>query len=252
MCINYYLDILKGKPNAWLIDTCAIVKHWKLSKFIDKKQMFLDAGIKITVLKTVYEELLRLQDSCDDIEAGDAIAGFKLIEDNQDLFEIRGYNQETRCDEAFADKEIYKKLATDQNDLVQVLITDDLNLAYDAYMLNNRKSFYTNRIYVCWINEEGELQRSKGAHEEKPEPIIKIEKEVEIQEVEKEVIKPVEVEKTVIKKVYIKEEKKWYEKHAGWAVTGTIGLIAGYLVCENKDMLYSLLLNTKKGLQLAF
>ena len=251
MCINYYLEILKGKPNTWLIDTCTIVKHWKLSKFIDKKKMLLDAGVKITVLKTVYEELLRLQDSRNEIQARDVIIGFKLVENNQDLFEIQGYNQETRCDEAFADKEIYRKLAADQNDLVQLLITDDLNLAYDAYMLNNRKSFSTNRIFVCWINEEGELQRSKGAHEEKLEPITKIEKEVEIREVEKEVIKPVEVEKTVIKKVYIKEEKKWYEKHAGWAVTGAFGLIAGYLVCENKDMFYSLLLGTKNGLQLA-
>lgn len=251
MCINYYLETLCGTPNKWYIDTSSVMKYWRLEKFIERKRVLLNSGIKIIVLKPVYEELLRNQDSKDKYKADGAIEGFKLIEKNQDLFEIQGYNQETRCDEAFADKDILKQIAICQNDYVQVLITDDTGLAHDAYTFNNRRSFHANKVFVCWVDQNGELQRSMAAYEEKPEPVIKIEKEVEIREVEKEVIKPVEVEKTVIKKVYIKEEKKWYEKHAGWVATGTIGLIAGYLVCENKDMLYSLLLNTKKGLQLA-
>ena len=186
MCTNYYLDALNDVPSRWYIDTCSVMKYWILEKFIERKQLLLNSDIRIIVLKQVYEELLRKQDSKKDETAENAITGFKLIEENQDLFEIQGYNQETRCDEAFADKDIIRQLSIYQNDYVQVLITDDIALAHDAYMLNNRKSFRANKIYVCWVDLDGDLQRSKAAYEEKPEPIIKVEEKIVIQEVPKD------------------------------------------------------------------
>ena len=63
MCINYYLESLNGNPNRWYIDTSSVMKYWRLAKFIERKQILLDSGIRIVVLKPVYEELLRNQDS---------------------------------------------------------------------------------------------------------------------------------------------------------------------------------------------
>ena len=233
MCVNYYLDALDGTMNKWYIDTSSIMKYWRLAKFIEKKQMLLDSRIRIIVLKPVYEELLRNQDSKDEYKADSATEGFKLIEKNQDLFEIQGYNQETRCDEAFADKDILKQLAICQNDYTQVLITDDTGLAHDAYTFNNRKSYHANKVFVCWIDQNGELQRSIAAHEEKPEPVEKI----VIQEVEK----TVEVEKRVPHKVYVEKERTNFQKYGGIVVSGILGLVGGYYIGQNRDQIYSLL-----------
>jgi len=250
MCSEYYIDNLNGLPNKWFIDTCSIMKHWKLAKFVDRKQLLLDSGIKIVVIKPVYEELLKHQDSLDESKAENACIGFKLIENNQDLFEIQGYNQETRCDEAFADRSIIETLTLNQKNGIQVFITDDLNLAHDAYELNNRRSYKSNKIYVCWIDYDGELQRSIAAHDETPVPVAEVEKEIVVQEVEKEVIKTVEIEKKVIQKVYIKKEQTGIEKYGGWIVSGIFGFFAGSYINQNKDYLCSLITNVGRGLRL--
>ena len=233
MCIKYYLEALDETPNKWYIDTSSVMKYWRLARFIEKKQTLLDSGIKIIVLKPVYEELLRNQDSKNECKAERAIEGYKLIEMNQDLFEIQGYNQETRCDEAFADKDILRQIAICQNNYAQVLITDDTGLAHDAYTFNNRRSFQANKVFVCWIDQNGELQRSMAAREEKPEPVEKI----VIQEVEK----TVEVEKRVPHEVYVEKERTNFQKFGGIAISGILGLVGGYYIGQNKDQMYSLL-----------
>ena len=235
MCVNYYLGALDGTMNKWYIDTSSIMKYWRLAKFIEKKQMLLDSGIRIIVLKPVYEELLRNQDSKNECKAEGAIEGFKLIEKNQDLFEIQGYNQETRCDEAFADKDILRQLAIFQNDYVQVLITDDTGLAHDAYTFNNRKSFHANKVFVCWIDQNGELQRSMAAYEDRPEPIIKVKEKTVIQE----------VEVPVTHEVYIERERSNFQKYGGIVISGILGFAGGYYISQNGSQLYSLL--TKVG-----
>lgn len=60
----------------------------------------------------------------------------------------------------FADKELLATIMNNRSSRSQMLITNDKNLAIDAYKINNLKSVNGGVVYVCYIDEEGELQKS--------------------------------------------------------------------------------------------
>ena len=167
MCTEYYLEKIKDKKSKCYIDTSSLMHTEKLERFIDTKNKLISNGVSIIVIKPVYEELNKKLYSVSQSESEKARMGLYIIKENQDLFKICGLNERLDIDEVFADPVIHKTLIENQKEYVQLIITDDQNLAYDSNLLNERKSFSSNKVYACWIDYNGELVRSKGTYSEK-------------------------------------------------------------------------------------
>ena len=170
MCTDYYIKRLKDQKR-WYIDTCAIVNHKKLSKLVENKEKMIENGIKLYVINPVYQELNRLLYKTDESLARDAKIGLNIIQYNSDLFEIEGLNERMDIDHAFADPDFYQMFSKSMI-TSQLYITDDKKSAHDVNNHNFTWSFSNKQIYICSIDENGELVKSDGIDDSAPEPKV--------------------------------------------------------------------------------
>ena len=196
MCTDYYIEKLKDQK-TWFIDTCAIVNHKKLSKFVANKEKLINNKIIIYVINPVYQELNRLLYRTDEYLAKDAKIGLSIILQNKDLFKIEGINERMDIDNAFADPDFYRMFSKNMV-TSQLYITDDKKSAHDVNNHNLTWSFKNKKIFICNINDYGELVKSDCIDERISEPEVRYIDRI----VEKEIIKPIEVDnKSTINKI---------------------------------------------------
>lgn len=157
---DYYIGELGKVNKERYIDTSTIMNTKRLAKFIEKaKESLIANNIKIKVSKPVIEELTKHSLRNDETRKRLAIRGLQLISENKEIFEIEGLDEEMDK-KVFADKELLATIMNNRSSRSQMLITNDKNLAIDAYKINNLKSVNGGVVYVCYIDEEGELQKS--------------------------------------------------------------------------------------------
>lgn len=162
MCTDYYLKRKSNLDHEWLIDTCSLLNVNNLNQLVNKKDVLTSNGIKLLVIKPVYEELNRHQYSKDEFFSKDAQYVLSVLYNNTDLFIIEGKNESMRIDEAFADPEIIRRVMKRCTKKSQLVITEDKKLATDILNIKNLNSFNSRKIYVCCLDEYGELNRNKG------------------------------------------------------------------------------------------
>ena len=162
MCTEYYTEKSKRISGTWFIDTCSLLELEALKKLINNKSIFTSNGIKLMVIKSVYEELNKHQYSNNEFFSKDAKKALKIIETNKDIFTIEGVNESMRIDEAFADPEIIGTIIKKSVKKSQLVITQDKKLATDILNIKNSNSFICHKIFVCYLGEDGELYRNLG------------------------------------------------------------------------------------------
>lgn len=157
---DYYVNELGKVNKERYIDTSVVMKPRRLNKFIVKaKEELIKNNIKIIVSKPVVCELIKhtLGDDKDKKEL--AAEGLDILNNNKDIFifedEIDGDFKKT-----FADKELLATLMNNRSSKSQMLITNDRELANDANKINDMKSVSGGYVYVCYLDQDGELQKS--------------------------------------------------------------------------------------------
>ena len=157
---DYYVNQLAKINKERYIDTSVVMRPTRLVKFINKaKDTLLENNIRIIVTKPVIEELTKHSLSNDKDKKGLAINGLKILNDNKDLFLLEEGADED-FNKAFADKGLLARLMNNRSNKSQMLITNDRNLAIDANKINGMKSINGGFVYVCYLDKDGELQKS--------------------------------------------------------------------------------------------
>ena len=94
------------------------------------------------------------------IKASLALHASNVIAEYKDIFIIEpGHVSDEEAFKAFADRAILSRLTSNSGDTSQLLITNDKNLARDAFNINNLGSCRSHRIKVCYLNNDGNLCR---------------------------------------------------------------------------------------------
>lgn len=159
---DYSNDML-AKNDIIMIDTSSIMDYESLSQLVvSVKPTLLTLGKKIIVPKVVWMELMRHRHSNNlekQIRVNNAI---NIIESNLDVFTLD--NQDMNNEDifsAFADAELLSELTKNKPKHTQLLITNDKRLSSDAFKLNRQESCYGGYISVCYVTNEGNLNKCK-------------------------------------------------------------------------------------------
>lgn len=243
MCTKYYVDKIGDRQKRWITDTNTYMNNGlnALELFLQKsKRTMIEKEIKLVIPKVVFEELSKFKWEGDEFQKRDVENALRLINANREIIIIEGENDRLDIDNAFADIIIHDTILKNMINSPQLLITRDNSLASDILGLNNLKSIYHQNVYVCKINDEGELVRKYGIQEECEAKRTIVEKEVLV---EKEV--------PVIKKVYVEKSNK-YQKILISVLSATGGLITGYFAHKNKREIGNIINQVGKRMLLAF
>lgn len=148
------------------MDTNCLMYINDLQKFIHNyKDIFLAESKKIVIIGAVMEELAKLSCSKNLEKQKRAKQALEIMMLNQELFYIENLdvNEERSI---FADPAILNRLLGKRREYKQLLISNDRDLTTDAFKLNNIESFDGNRINVCFLTYEGNLQMCDCARKE--------------------------------------------------------------------------------------
>lgn len=159
---DYYVGELGKINKERYIDTSVVMKPNRLKKFILKaKETLLSNNIKIIVTNSVMNELNKHIKFNDKDKKELAKEGLDILNNNRDIFV---FEDELNGDysKAFADKELLATIMNNRSSKSQMLITNDRNLAQDATKINDMKSVNGGYIYVCYLDRDGELQKSEN------------------------------------------------------------------------------------------
>lgn len=144
-------------------------------------------GIKIKILKVVWQELIRIYNSSDKEKAERANQAMSILTYHRNIFDIE--DEQVFHDEmerAFADKTLLSNLILEKTESTILLITNDRMLSKDALAINHQMSCRGYRISTCYISNSGKLLSGYNSEQE-------IEKETEQTVITKEVVKIVRV-----------------------------------------------------------
>lgn len=140
------------------IDTSALMEPMtqRFIRFI--RPFLLKEGKKIIVKRAVYTELARHLKSPYKHKVECALKAIELLALNSDLFQVESSPlTDEEISDAFADPELLAELTIHKNCNRQLLIVNDKNLSCDAYKLNKQESCKGCKVFVCYINNLGEL-----------------------------------------------------------------------------------------------
>ena len=155
-CYEKDLEIINKER---YIDTSSIMNYVSFQKYIDKnKPKLISNKIKIIVCKEVYDELHKHIKQGDRKKRKSALKGLEIINQNIEIFELRGCCENKNVKNSFADKSLLALMLDNRTNKSQMLITNDCDLAFDAYGLKNLKSVYGGAIFVKYIDKNGELK----------------------------------------------------------------------------------------------
>ncbi len=148
------------------MDTNCLMYINDLQKFIHNyKDIFLAENKKIVIIEAVMEELAKLSCSKNLEKQKRAEQALEIIMLNQELFYVENLDvNEERS--VFADPAILNRLLGKRREYKQLLISNDRDLTTDAFKLNSIESFDGNRINVCFLTYEGNLQMCNCARKE--------------------------------------------------------------------------------------
>ena len=141
-------------------------------------------------------ELAKHQLSSDEDKQTSAIEALNLVKTNNDIFKVERLNNDASNGENFADPKILTVILEKRRNIPQLLISNDQRLTSDAYKFNDIESFYGNKVSVCYIGANGDMNmcdcvKSKPTKEQ-PEIIYKD------RIIEKEAVKEIPRDKTFI------------------------------------------------------
>lgn len=155
-CYEKDLEIINKER---YIDTSSIMNYVSLQKYIDKnKSKLISNKIKIIVCKEVYDELHKHIRQGDRKKHKLASKGLEIINNNIEIFELRSCCENKNVKNSFADKSSLALMLDNRTNKSQMLITNDADLALDAYGLKKLKSVYGGAIFVKYIDKNGELK----------------------------------------------------------------------------------------------
>lgn len=151
-------EMIKGYTEAYL-DTCFAMRPGFALFAEAVERHFVEAGRRIIVLPEVLLELCRLVGSEDQKTAECANLALHIIRLHPDLFESPGcLIGETTEENAFADRELLKKLWANRSFGNLLLLTNDRCLGRDARKFNGFESCRGGYVTACYITPNGELR----------------------------------------------------------------------------------------------
>lgn len=156
---NTYLKATMANSET-IIDTASLMEPGFESFMRKNAETLLASGFKIIISRDVRMELIKLISGSNMIKASLALHASNVIAEYKDIFIIEpGHVSDEEAFKAFADRAILSRLTSNSGDTSQLLITNDKNLARDAFNINNLGSCRSHRIKVCYLNNNGNLCR---------------------------------------------------------------------------------------------
>ena len=216
MTNNQYTEYVLSKVDHILLDTSSLMSQgWQ--QFVSNiRNSLIASGKKIIVPLSVYSELTRLLGSADQDKSESALKAAEVLCSNRDIFQV-----ETAClteeeiAHAFADAQLLSELTLHKGTSNQLLITNDKGLSSDAFEINQQLSCKGGRVFVCYINQFGEMQCCNCVKQD-------IEKRMDNLETSNNTV---EKEPTVIKE---KEKEKIKEKGNEWSYDWKSGAVSAF------------------------
>lgn len=180
VCESYIQRMINANQLIY-IDTSAMMNSVRFEHFILRAKPYLVSYHKKLILADdVWLELKRHLGSVLPEKREKASKAIQLINDNRFLFDFtdKEYSEED-IDRAFADKELLAELTFNKQDFTQLLITNDIHLEDDAYNLNKQASCQGHLVRVCYLNQNGGLQKYDSTTSMKSENVEKTESQAE-------------------------------------------------------------------------
>lgn len=194
--LDYITKQIQNNQIIW-IDTCTMMYIQRFELFIKNvRPVLLESNKKIQIPDCVMAELAKHQLSSDEYKQTSAIEALNLVKTNNDIFKVERLNNDASNGENFADPKILTVILEKRRNIPQLLISNDQRLTSDAYKFNDIESFYGNKVSVCYIGANGDMNmcdcvKSKPTKEQ-PEIIYKD------RIIEKEAVKEIPRDKTFI------------------------------------------------------
>lgn len=162
MTNNQYTEYVLSKVDHILLDTSSLMSHgWQ--QFVSNiRNSLIASGKKIKIPLSVYSELARLIGSADQDKSASALKAVEVISSNKEIFQIESAClTEEEIAHAFADAQLLSELTLHKSTNNQLLITNDTGLSSDAFEINQQLSCKGGRVFVCYIDPYGEMQRCR-------------------------------------------------------------------------------------------
>lgn len=214
MCYLSNSEFMIKNADSIKIDTCSLMKMVSFIPFLESSKEYLRKYNKrIVILGTVHDELKdKSRSEYFDLKDS-ACKALDYIYKNLEYFDIR----DNYTDENFADPEIQRTMLDERRNTTQLLISNDGNLTKFIYDFNKNKAVFGYHIYVCYLDQNGNLRKCDCVKEKQEEVCEVVNAEPEVKVVEK--VKT--IEKTVYKTIV--EKPSLFEKITdafGWFTFG--------------------------------
>lgn len=166
-----YTEKIIDSAERIVVDTSTLMARG-FPQFIDNnKDYFLANNKKIYVSKSVYTEIAKHIGSSKPEKSKYAMKAVELMSTNKNIFQVENcVLSDEEVAHAFADNQLLSELTLHKSDYNQLFLTNDRNLGCDAFDLNQLKSCKGRKVFVCYINEFGELQCCDCARPSTEEP----------------------------------------------------------------------------------
>lgn len=191
---EYLKQQIQNNEIIW-IDTCTMMYIQRFELFIKNvRPILLETSKKIQIPDCVIAELAKHQLSTDEFKRTSAIEALNIVKLNSDIFKIEYLDNDASNGDNFADPKILTVILEKRRNIPQLLISNDQRLTSDAYKFNGFESFYGNKVSVCYIGANGDMNMCDCVKDKSSN--IKVKKVYVDRFIEKEVIKEVERDKT--------------------------------------------------------
>ncbi|MBP3802908.1 MAG: hypothetical protein J6I76_03270 [Oribacterium sp.] len=216
-----YTEKIIDSAERIVVDTSTLMARGFRQFVENNKDYFLTNNKKIIVPKAVYTELARHLGSSIPEKSSYAMKSVELLLTNINIFQVENcILSDEEVAHAFADNQLLSELMSYKSDYIQLLLTNDRKLGCDAFELNQQKSCKGRKVFVCFINEFGELQCCDCARPniEKPKEIIT-----------KTVVEP------SIKTIKMDDDTNWcFDWESGAIGASCVGIMIGLFKCYKK------------------
>lgn len=168
MEFDTYIEYLLNNNDVIYIDTSSVMFTKEFKGFIEcNRDKFIKMNKRITITREVCLEIIKHYMSTIEEKHNKAKIVLSIMKQFQEIFIIEGdtFNTE-EIQKAFADSELLARITKTKPQYRQLLITNDKNLSIDVDSLNGLNSCKGKKIMVCYIDENGNLNRGKTANKQ--------------------------------------------------------------------------------------
>ncbi len=158
---THYTARMLSFHDTVILDTSALMDIKGITNFITENEaLLIRNAVHITILGSVAQELVRHLHSHNPDKVAKASEALSLIRVYPEVFIAEAADfSDAALSRAFADKDIFLRLADQRCQKRQLLITNDRRLSKDAFALNSLESCCGQHVSVCYLNHLGELCR---------------------------------------------------------------------------------------------